>query len=130
MADTIKYGDVILAGPGDHVSGYRLDHARQTQDRGPLRAATGGVFDRRKAGHTVSFQVARLFGSVAEARVFLNTHAQALTAETATAVSFEFDPAAGSSSFTLVDAAVQTASASQTGLTTFHSYTVQGGAIT
>lgn len=129
MADTIKYGDVVLARPGDHVSRYRLGHARQTQERGPLRAPAGGVFDRRRVAHTVTFRVTRLHASVAAARVFLNAHAQALTAEEATTVSFEFDPAAGFSSFTLTTAAVQSAEASQTGMTTYHDYTVQGGAI-
>lgn len=128
MSDTIKYGDVLLAAPGDSLDGFRAGYARATQERRPLRAPHAGRYDRRGVDNAYTFRVNRLHESAGAARVFIQQHKAALAAETATTVVFDH-LIPGGGTFTLHDAVVEAVEAEQSGATSWHTYTVVGGRI-
>lgn len=123
-------GHVWLARRQDAVDNLRIDPVRTTQIEPVVRGKHPLVIDRRNTLTTISFRVARMHGSPAEARMFLWWHARQVAEASSAARTLRASFFSSQQhSFGLPGAVITGMPGRHKGATTWHEYTIVGGAI-
>ncbi len=125
----VTLDDAVLADHGSmSVSQFRVRSSRLIQRADLFRAENPVLFDRKNRLKEISFSVTRLWKTVSDAEDFVANHDDGVPA--VGLLMIETTKGQGQKRVRYIaGAACETTESSHTGITTFHSYTITGGAV-
>lgn len=115
----------LAAGGREQVANFKITSTRQVQVDPLIRADFARIRDRQNRTTTVTFEVNRLFDTVADAENFVLIHGDRVP--TSGLVAFESED--GTITRWMEAAVIQTVDSSFSGVSTKHSYQMTGGEI-